>query len=344
MGRPVVLDDDDDFEVDLEGDDLQSGIPVDEVEIEDKPQGSIEAFNIPDGDDEGDIDGGEGRPVENDEADEEIYRARSEADAANARALRTEAESIMREAEGHVRYVQSQIANADVSLGSLGLYLNQAYAQLAQAKDAGDTASEIAIEREIRNMEGLKSEIQAAKAQAPSADAVIGQAKAKVNNLYAQNQKQAPQRGTNVGGNVVAVVPIAEKWAKQNSWMKTNQAANKFVLSKSAQLVKEGWDMNTPGFYSELSRQVNMAGLGAKAQPLMAKQQPLGQKQKVRSPVAPARSSMSSGSPQRQQSQTKYTLTANDQAAMRRMNLDPSNVKHRKAFAGSRLESGRRSS
>ena len=339
----IRADDDDDFEIELEDTGDTSGLPPDDDEVQGVKGSQVDSFNLPEGEEEaeeGVDDPGEKPGAGNGEDD--VYSARREADAAREEALRTKADSILAAAEAEHNNIQAQLVNAKLSLGSLDLHLEKAYAALAVAKDAGDTAAEIKLTRDINGMEGLKGQIEAAKAQAPTRDQIMAKAKAQIDDMVAKSRSTAQPKGADVGHNVRAVTPLAEKWAKQNPWMKTNAEANSFVVRKAAQLTKDGWDMNTPGFYLELSAQVERAYPGLKTGKMQAKPQPVA-KPTNKSAVAPSRPSSSSGMPEKKPTSLKsYRLDAKDQAAMRRMNLDPHNTTHQKAFAKARIEGNRR--
>jgi len=336
---------DDDFEVDLEeadGDVFE--LPDDgEVEEDDPPQ--LESSNLPEGMEEGEEPAGRGAKDERDDGDEEdaLTQARIAADEANAAAVRAQSDAITRQAEDHWRLVQSEVSKADMALGNLNMHIENAHTALAQAKDTGDTRAEIAIQGKLQELMNLKTQIESAKAQAPTREAIMAKAQEAVNRVQSQAQQR---RGTQVGDGIVAVNPLAERWAKQNDWMKTNKDASRYVVSQSKSMHKEGWDMNTPGFYAELSRRVARAFPGVKAQPILAKKKAPTRPTKTGSPVAPSRSSMSSGAPPSKADASggrRYQLTLSDQAAMKRMNLNPQDPKHRKEFARSRIETGARS-
>ncbi len=345
-GRPRGSDDDDDdFIVDLEdaAEDDMSTLDDDEVEDADPPE--LESSNLPEGVEEEDEEpaakNGKGADVDVDD-DDALTQARIAADEARENAVRVQTEAIKRDAENQWTLVQSEVSKADMALSTLGIHIENAQAALAQARDTGDTRNEIAIQGKLNDLMGLKTQIEQAKSQAPTKDQIYGRAQQQINQVAAEANKR---RGTNVGDGIVAVNPMAERWAKQNTWMKTNRSANNFVVAQSKGMVREGWDMNTPGFYAELSRRVGRAFPGVKATPLQAKKKaPTRAAQKHSSPVAPGRSSMTSGAPaQKPASGQRYTLNAADQQAMRRMNLDPMNKAHRKEFARSRMETSRRS-
>lgn len=348
MSKKFGDEEDDDIIVDIEdgalGDDL---IPGKDEGVEEVEQPALKSPTLPDGIEEGEPASGD----DNDEPDagddagadaqDDIGAYHAQINAANERAFRAEANAIMAEAEGYARYVESELQKAEISIQTVGMHINQTIGALAQARDTGDTVQEIALQRKLNELEGLKGQLESAKAQAPSRQNILAQAQNRIGQL---NQQRSANSGKQVGHNIKAIVPLAEKWASGNSWMKSNGAANTFVVSKSQQMVKEGWDMNTPGFYAELSRQVEKAFPGLKVANIQASKRPAARPQ-VKSPVAPARAGQGNGAA-RQQSQgaspNRYKLTSADISAMRNNNLDPNNKQHRTYFAKSRLESRNR--
>lgn len=348
-GRPGG-DDDDDFVVDMEENDSDFSLPDDE-EIEESKPAPVDPYNLADEiedeeeqerSDKAAAAGGQDGDAEGDDEEDEITQARMIAEEATARAVTAQTNSIARDAENRWNLVQSELSKAEISLGSLGMHIENAHAALAQAKDSGDTRAELDLMSRLRELEGLKSQIELAKGQTPTREQIFAKARADIAKVQADAHRS---RGRPAGDGVVSINPMADRWAKQNTWMKTNKDAGRYVVSQSQSLVREGWDQNTPGFYAELSRRVAGAFPGVKATPLIPKKKgPTKSAQKQRSSVSPGgRSSMTSGAPApKQMSGSRYTITISDQQAMRRMNLDPSNVKHRKEFARSRIETGRR--
>lgn len=342
-GRPGA--DDDDFEVTLE-DDTSGGYNFDgdddEVE-EDDDLSPLESDTLPEGVEEGEEEParGAGSQADAEEDDDDVVtRARIAADEANAKALSIQSDSIMREAESNWRITQAELNRADMALNTLAVNIEQATNALAQARDSGDTRTEIEIQNKLNEMHSLKGQIEAAKAQAPTRDQIVGRAQQEVRKLQSEAGKG---RGTKIGNDIVVTNPMAERWTKQNAWMKANKEAARYVVQQSKSMAKEGWDANTPGFYAELGRRAERAFPGVKAAPLMAKQKAPVRNAKSKSAVAPSRSSMSTGAPARKQTSGRtYQITIQDQSAMRRMNLDPSNERHRKEFARSRIETANR--
>lgn len=342
--------DDDDLIVDIEDGALDEGfLPDGNLEIEDRVQPALKSPGLPDGSDDeedaGDLDTNPDVGAGSGGVDDDHEDARDRAIAeANQRAIEAEARGIMRAAEEHWRYIQSEVQKSEIALSTIEMYINNTTAALAQAKDIGDSMAEIRLTRELQEHVGLKAQIEAARAQVPTREAVMGNAQRQIAGLRAQNAASA---GRQVGKNIKATVPIAERWAKQNGWMQTNTQANAYVVNKSNQMVREGWDMNTPGFYAELSRQVEKAFPGLKVNRLQATQKG-AQRPQVKSPVAPARNS--SAAPQKTNAGAaaggsnprRYKLTSADIAAMKRNNLDPHNKVHRTAFAKARIEGNMR--
>ena len=342
-GRPGAVDDD--FEVTLE-DDTSGGWNFDgdddEVE-EDDNLVPLESNTLPEGMEEGEEEPARSAPGNQSEAEDDddvVTRARIDADEARANAMRIQSDSIMREAESNWRVTQAELNRADMAISTLTNNIEQATNAMAAARDSGDTRTEIALQSRLQEMNSLKGQLEAAKSQAPTRDQIIGRAQQEVRRIQSEAGKG---RGTKIGNDIVVTNPMAERWSKQNPWMSANKEAARYAVQQSKSMAKEGWDANTPGFYAELGRRAERAFPGIKAAPLMAKKKAPVRNAKSKSPVAPSRSSMSTGGPAPKSSGGRtYQITLQDQSAMRRMNLDPMNERHRKEFARSRIETANR--
>jgi hypothetical protein len=275
-------------------------------------------------------------------ADDAAADANARLQAAEERALTAEVQSIQQEGRAAIAFVEQQMNASKVALDALDDKISNATALLAKAKDEGDTTAEIAIERKLREMYELKDGIGKARAEMPTKDQIIAHTNEQVNAHVSKVRSTRPSTSKDVGVGIRANVPLAEKWASSNSWMKTNKAANDFVVKASEELVKEKWDMNTPGFYAELTRRTARAFPNLQVKALQAAKRAAG-KASVKTPVAPGRSS--SGGAVRKappNKLSKYKLSTADVAAMRRHNLNPLDPLARREFARSRIESARR--
>jgi len=332
---PIADDDEDDLEESFGDDDGP-------LQLEDLRQGQLEVDELPDGlneesqapvarqgrqqvvDDDGDFDyDGNQRVVE-----------------AENRARTAEANAVYTEARARAAVYSQQRDTAKVALETVGTKLSEAQQQLVYARENGDVNAEIRAQNMIDEIKTLRSQIEHTARNIPDPGQVMQEGEAKARGILAQEAQ-----GKRVGNGIQARHPLAERWATSNkTWMTTNKRANDFVISQSSVLTRDGWDPNTPGFYSELSRRVQNAFPKLKVGTIQAPKKTPGNRTASRGPVAPTRSSSGGGVSQRQaQNGTKtYTLTVPDQAAMKRANLDPKNPIHRKAFAKARIEGNKR--
>jgi hypothetical protein len=344
--------DDDDFDVGFEEGALDEEIgATDDQQIADADsQQAVSGDLPPDLEDEGadGAEGGEGddkgdKGDKGDEGEEgdETDEVSSRIQAAEERALRAEVKSIYDEGQNALAFHDQQMNASRVALDALEDKISHATSLLAQAREAGDTVNELKIERSLKEMDALKAEINKARAEMPSKEQIVAytekQAKAHI-----EKARQSAPKGKDVGVGIAANTPLAAKWASSNGWMKTNKAANDFVIKQSQLLVKENWDMNTPGFYAELTRRVGRAFPNLKVSALQATKKGMS-KGGVKSPVAPTRSSSGGAVRKAPASNPKqYQLTKADVVAMKRMRLNPLDKTHRREFAASRIESAQR--
>lgn len=344
-GTPAPIEDD--LIVDLEP--VQDGVPErgdDEVEAYNHVDPNLETSTLPDELEEA---GGDPAPRQAERQQQERRQERAaEADdsqyqrvmAAEERARNAEANALWREAQAQAAVAEQQANTAKVALDTINLRLDGAYQELARAREVGDASAEVQIQRAIQEMAQLKGQIEASRAQIADPRYILQRAQ-----QQAQQVLNRPVEGKRVGAGIQARHPLAERWAGSNGWMKDNSSANNFVIKQSQAMANDGWDPNSSGFYAELSRRVKVAFPHLKVNALQATQKGAAGRGTVKSPVAPTSSSSGTrpaGSAAGVGKQ-RYTLTAQDQAAMRRMNLDPANKKHATHFAKSRMESARRS-
>jgi hypothetical protein len=345
-GAPETEMKEDDLIVDLER--VEEGIPEPgEDEVEDQPyhDPNLEVSSLPDEVEEENAEGA-GREDEPTRArvsapeapaqrDDDVY---ARAQAAEQRVRHVEANAIMREAQAHAAVAEQQAHTAKVALDTLALRLDAAYAALTQARDEGDTKTEVEITRAIGEMTQLKAQIEHQRGQIQDPRAIMHHAQQRAHGVM-----NAPTPGKKVGAGIQARHPLAEQFAASNPWMQSNKQANQFVISQSVDLTRTGWDPNSPGFYRELQRRVQQAYPNLKVSSLQApKKAPRAGA--VRGGVAPASSSSGIRNTAGRGATTgsRYTLTAADQSAMRRSNLDPRNPTHAKYFAKARIESSRK--
>lgn len=327
---------DDDFQIEVEdvADDL---LPDPDEEIEDAKQGALTAPAIPqdleDEADDGDDDGApppRRAPADDDGAPSYDQRVA----AAEMRAREVEARALMQEGQHKAEMLQFRKAQADVSLTMVNEKIDSFYQALAVAKDNGDTATELAVQRQIATAENLRSQIEAARASYGDPDQLLNQYRARASEIMS-----APPPGEAVGAGVTSTNPLAIQWAKANGWMKTNADASKFVIAQSKALVNEGWQPDKRGFYAELTKRVQRQFPDLQAKTLTApKKGPGAAAPGKKAPVAPARSSAADSGRQQQRNPTKFVLTAEEQRKMRTFKLDPKNKEHQRAWAESRVE------
>lgn len=246
------------------------------------------------------------------------------------------ANSIWTSAQAQARVVESERNSAQVGLNTLKDRLDMAYSALNQATEAGDSAARMQIERDIRNMEDLRTQIQSGLERLPTRDAVLADGEAKARAALA-----VTNAGQKVGAGINARNALAARWASSNGWMKTNARANAEVLRISESMAKSGiWDPESPGFYTELGRRLSLSYPNLKIQDLQAQKRGAGKAQ-MRTPVAPTRSS-SGGAIRQSGGKTTYKITQSEQATMKRHRLDPGNPSHQKAWAKVRMQRSQR--
>lgn len=342
----IPMDEDDDLLVDLEDGPETFGDDDGPLQLEEPRLGALEAPDLPDDLSEEESNapaarqGRQPNAAADDEAGEFDYESNERVVAAENRARQAEAQTVYTEGRARAAVYAQQRDTAKVALDSVNDKLRDANQRLISARENGDTRGEFELQELIGEIKGLRTQIENSAAQIPDPGRIMQEAEQKARGILAQEAQ-----GKRVGNGIQARHPLAERWANSNkTWMSTNKRANDFVISQSNVLTRDGWDPNTPGFYSELSRRVQNAFPKLKVGTIQAaKKQPGQRPGAARSPVAPARST-SGGLPNRtaQNGSRTYTLTVDDQGAMRRANLDPKNPVHRKAFAKARIESAKR--
>lgn len=347
-GKQTIQPDDDDLIVDLE-DAPQDFAPSEPEPVEEARSRTPEAPTTPDEEERETIVDDDEAPVHaKKEEDEEpaVEDLPSFDDAHEVRAqleaqLREErANGIWQTAQANAAVVETRRDAAKVAIDTLNFRLEKAHELYDAAKEAGAPSSDLSrISNDIRTMEQVRSETQAALGQMPTREQVLedGQNKAR------QALAAGASTGKKVGAGINALHPLAERWASGNGWMKTNSRANQYVLAQSQKMAKAGnWDPDSPGFYTELGRRVALAFPNLAVKDLQARQRAPG-KGNMRSPVAPTRSSTGNGGAARQvNGKTRYTITASEQATMKRFKLDPSKPEHRTAWAKVRLQRAQR--
>ncbi len=334
----MQLGDDDDLIVDLEEVE-DTGLPDSVEEVEEAASSEPFAETASEDDDgleaaevDAPIATGKKAPAAGIETDDDDPYERIAA--AENRARQSEAGAIMAQAKAHAQVAEQQANTKAVALDSLNSRIDDAYDKLTRAKEAGDTALEVQIEKALREMVGLRQQVEAQQIPDPRRILAMGEEKAR-------GVLNAPPEGKKVGAGIQARIGIAARWAGENAWMQSNTKANQFVINQSTRMAEEGWDAKSPAFYAELSKRVKQAFPALQVKALQARKASI--KAAVRTPVAPSRSASGAGTsnPNRGANAQRYTLTAADQVAMRRHNLDPANKTHRKYFAKSRLEQSR---
>ena len=332
----------DDFVIELEDVMDDPLLPDQNEEIEDfkaelKPASTIpEEFEDEEIEDDDAAPPQRSKPAASDDDDDGAPSADARAAAAEMRAREIEARALLREGEQEAKMLRWQKSQADISLGMVGEKIESFYQQLAAAKDNGDTATELAIQRQINAAENIRAQIEQAKASYGDPDQLYRQYQEKARGII-----EAPPPGTPVGAGITSSNPLAIQWSKVNPWMQSNKDAAKFVMAQSKAMAAEGWQPDKPGFYAQLTKRVReqFPDLGAKA--LQApKGKPQGNAR--RAPVAPTRPSAADGRTPQNRNPSKFILTADEQRKMRSMKLDPKNKEHQREWALARLEEKRR--
>jgi hypothetical protein len=342
-GKPGTQLDDDDLIVELETSNDDFAPPTEREEIEAAHTGRLESPTLPDTEEEdpeaiesrapaaknGESDDGAGEEVEREEA----FARESEAE---QRIRQVEANSIWSQAQAMAEVVDTKRNAAQVGLNTLNDRIEMVEAHLAAAEEAGDTVAKRRAEADIRKMETMKAEIEAGLRSMPDPQAILNEGRQKASAALA-----AVSKGRKIGSGIEARHPLAERWASSNGWMKVNSRANKYVIDQSTKMAASGsWDPDSPSFYSELAKRVQLAFPNLKVSELQAQKRGPGKAQ-MRTPVAPGRSA--GGSAVRQANgKSRYTITASEQAKMRNMRLDPTNKAHQRAWAKVRIESAQR--
>ncbi len=315
--------------------------PVEPEEIEDFEANKAIAPTLPDALEADDEEPAPRAPVR-EEADDDVSMA---LDAARVREelegqLRQErANSIWNSAQAQARVVESERNSAQVGLNTLKDRLDMAYGMLSQANDAGDRGGAMQIERDIRNMEELRQQISSGLERLPSREQVLadGETKARAALVAAQSG------GVKVGAGINARNGLAARWAQSNGWMKTNSRANAEVLRISETMAKSGmWDPESPSFYTELGRRLQLSHPQLRVQDLQAQKRGAGKAQ-VRTPVAPTRSASGGNSSARSvNGAVRYKITGAEQQKMKALKLDPANKTHQQAWAKVRMQRAQR--
>ena len=264
--------------------------------------------------------------------DSSVDEAHQRAAAAEAEARQVRAQAIMDRAHAQAAVAENQRASIGVGLDALKGRLDIAYQQLAYARNAGDGSSEIEIQRAIDDIKAAQGDLNNRLREIPDGRDLVSRAEAQARQVA--NQVPAGKR---VGAGVQARTPLAERFAQQNPWMQSNGTANQFLINQSVAMTRDGWDTNSPGFFAELARRVKSQYPHLKVAAPNAQKRTPG-RAGVKAPVAPVGSSSGVRAASQSGGKDRYKLTATDQTAMKRMNLNPADKKHRLYFAKSRLE------
>ena len=188
--------------------------------------------------------------------------------------------------------------------------------ELREAREAGKFDDETRIQGEMSTLQFQQNQIREVKrtldAQ-PAPAAAPPAAAAPAPGQPTQSQREPP-------------APLAVAWINRNkTWFQNPKFAGHkaFVLGEDAQLVREGYDKNSPEYYAELDRRVDTAF------------------PTLRKPAAP-NAGGSAGAPPvaavtggggKPAPKGSVRLTKIDLANMRRFGLDPSNKTHLKQYA-----------
>lgn len=346
---------DDDLVVELEDEDGNFVVPEGDEEVEEFKQPALEAPGLPGGEEEEQEPDEEGEEQERagkkgkEPEDEGEYDDRDERlAAAEERARQTEAQMIWADAQRAAREIDTQRNSISVGKDALNFRLEVAYRDMATAEEAGDSATRRALDGDIRKMEQLKAELEQAERQLADPNAVLEAGRQKANAAL-----QATGGGKRVGAGISARHPLAERWSKSNGWMKSNRAANDYVIKTSAKMASGNWDPDSPSFYAELGKRVQLAFPNLKVEPLQARKKAPGSstpKGAARSPVSGSRAARTpagagpDGSSMifRRGGKTVVRLNRAEQQKMIAMRLDPKNPKARLHWAESRRQSAKR--
>lgn len=296
-----------------------------------------------------DDDDAEEGDYETDDADDEAEEVEQEAAAEpddgdvdlethsqlSAERMRHQAEKadlIWNQAQLYAQMAEQRINTVRVGLQTIDSKVEQFKAELVRAEEAGDIEARIEINNGLSQLANLRAQAEQELSQCDDPQQILQMGQA-----YAQQVRNELPPGEVVGAGIQAHNPLAARWANANSWMKTNAKANQFVLAQSERLMADGWDPTTPGYYTELGRRVRSAFPNLRISNLGAgqKRKPKATKGRVRSAVAPARST---GGVTSKRSSSGDRMDRSTIAAMVQMRLDPNNKEHLAYFKKSRAE------
>jgi hypothetical protein len=299
------------LDVEAEVDD-DAGLPFqlfDDDPVEDDPKAKANGK----GDDEQDDDEEEDEPLA---ADAERATLVAQLTELQSKLAEQEETSFKSSAEGR-KHIATM---ADITLESLNSKEEALADKLKRARDDGEAGEEIALKRQIEQIDHIRKSIQTVKANA-------------------EKEPEKPQKtdtggGSDTGG-VKARGQLAARWQAHNAaWM--NDPAKRGHLAFLKELDKEmaasGRNPQTEDYYKEMTRRMNKEFPSLGVRHIDGKPPASGQRQRgggKGSPVAGAKPSNGSAPNQ----SNKVQLTAEDLRMMRTLKLDTSNKDTLKEFA-----------
>jgi len=191
---------------------------------------------------------------------------------------------------------------------------------LKAAREEGKSDDEMAIQGDLNTLQFQQNQIRDVKRTLASAPAPT-----------APVQTPAAQTPSSAAPTREPPAPLAVQWLqKNNTWFSNPEYVGHkhFVLGVDAQLVKEGYDKNSPMYYSELDKRVD------KAFPSLRKSAVVPPAAGSSPPVAPVGAGGS-----KTVAKGTIRLTKDDLRNMRRFGLDPSNKGHLREYAMSKRSS-----
>ena len=243
---------------------------------------------------------------------ERTLRAEAEKNFAAERLAREEADNRARGA---------QMFAADMALENIESAIKRVEAELLAAKEAGKSADEIKLTRELADLDSRKRTVTDTKARLKTEAEAIETGKA----------------GKDADGKAV-LNPLTVRWMDRNKWFmdKRFEEQREMIKAIDAKMVKDGYRANSEAYYIELDRRIhrNMPGLRS-----AIRKAGFGPRT-----AAPAqRSGLPGGgtgalpATRLVNGRRQITLTKADRDNMERFGMDPNNKKHCIEYASNKV-------
>lgn len=237
--------------------------------------------------------------------------------------------------DAELRMAATQRDSAKVAIDGIDLRIRTAIEAMKVAKADGDINAEVELSNQLRDLDRVRNDLLGMSNQIPSEQQLRGRFEE-----YRSRRRQELSAGQSRDAGIQSSIPMAQKWIDNNGWVNKaeNKVAQSHLLALGEQLVKDGYDVNSAEYYTELSKHMakRFPELGIRDSSGRSLTQQRSRPQNgAAPPVASAR--VTTQRTPAGKSRTRVELDGNDRRMIRIMGLDPSDKTVRERFAREKL-------